>query len=208
MHRNNPFGTIALHFGHADLSTASAPVLMNGSSSSSSSLSWTSAPELGAAALACLVHLGGWHLWGNLLFLLPFGDGVEQRLGPVGTWGLFFGLGSLALWAEAAVNGTPGGFVVGSSGGVAALVGACVALQPRARVVVRVGVVPLGLPLWLYGVLELGNQVSGWAMNLPGVAFVAHTSGLVLGFFAGLALARWVPEPEAKGGQSPLLPTK
>jgi membrane associated rhomboid family serine protease len=148
------------------------------------------------AFTANLAHFGVGHLVGNLIFLLPFGDGVEQRLGPVGVWALFFGVGTLALSLEAAVwdaAGNPTLRIAGASGGVAALVGACVLLQPDARIFMRLGVRGVDVPIAVYGGLEFVSQAFLAVMGVPGVAYVAHATGMAAGALAGYGLRRVLP---------------
>ena len=89
------------------------------------------------AVTATFAHAGWWHLLGNVYFLLAFGDGVEQR---APRWLLppaFILAGAAALLVDGALH--PSAVLVGASGGVAAVIGACVVLQPRAQVAIHLG---------------------------------------------------------------------
>ena len=93
---------------------------------------------------ALFIHAGPVHLVGNLLFLLIFGLPSERTMGPWRFLLLFLAGGALANLAAAVLMGTPARAIIGASGGVSAVIGAYLALFPRARLGV---VVPLGL--WL-----------------------------------------------------------
>jgi len=143
-----------------------------------------------AAVRATFAHAGWAHLIGNVYFLLAFGDGVEQRaprwlLAPA-----FVVLGVAALLVDGLVH--PHAALLGASGGVAALMGACVVLQPRARVAIQIGPLlgpVLRLPMSVFFVLALAFQAVLAALHVSGIAWTAHAVGLVLGA-AGAALLR------------------
>jgi membrane associated rhomboid family serine protease len=152
---------------------------------------------LGAAVQATFAH-GGWaHIAGNVYFLLAFGDGVEQRaprwlLAPA-----FVVLGVVALLVDGALH--PGGALLGASGGVAALVGACVVLQPRARVAIRLGpfVGPvLRMSMRGFLVFEIAFQTVMAALRVSGIAWTAHLVGLALGAGCAAALRARLVNPE------------
>jgi membrane associated rhomboid family serine protease len=142
---------------------------------------------LWAATRATFAHAGVGHLLGNFYFLLAFGDGVEQRaprwlLAPA-----FVVLGVAALLIDALIH--PGAVLLGASGGVAALMGACVVLQPRARVTIHLGPLVLRLSMRGFFAIALILQALMAALRFPGIAWTAHLAGLALGA-AGAALLR------------------
>lgn len=146
-------------------------------------------PELWSAFRAVFLHAGWLHLLGNVYFLLAFGDGVEQRLPRPAMIAAFVGLGALTLVCEGWTCSQPT-LIAGASGGVAVLIGACIVLQPNAKVttslfawVFRVGIVG-------YGAIEVGYQTFMLLMRAPGVAWVAHICGLILGIAMGLLVRR------------------
>jgi membrane associated rhomboid family serine protease/Zn-finger nucleic acid-binding protein len=137
---------------------------------------------------AMFVHAGWAHLLGNVYFLLAFGDGAEQR---VPRWLLapgFVVAGVLALLVDGALH--PASVLVGASGGVAAVVGACVVLQPRARIAIQLGpFVPLlRLPIIGFFVVMFAFQILMAALRVSGVAWTAHVVGLALGAGGALLL--------------------
>jgi membrane associated rhomboid family serine protease len=151
-----------------------------------------------------VVQVGLMHLLGNLVFFWMFGCFVEERLGRVRyTLLLLAGavvacLGhswALAEWGSASHRGEA---LIGSSGVVAAILGAAVVLDPqlRYRFFMMFMVKPvtfymeaaLYIPIWaILQVLSLrGSGVSS------GVSYAAHVAGLVVGVGVGLAV-RLIP---------------
>ena len=100
--------------------------------------------------------------------------------------GAFIGLGAASIAVEGALSTGPA-LIAGASGSIAVLMGACVVLQPQAKVYVRMR---FAVPIWLYGLLELLYQAAMAALGGAGVAWIAHLAGLVLGAGFGLAWRR------------------
>jgi membrane associated rhomboid family serine protease len=146
-------------------------------------------PGLWPAVRAVFLHAGFLHLAGNLYFLLAFGDGVEQRLGRPAMLAAFIGAGALTLVLDGWAASRPT-LIVGASGGIAVLIGACIVLQPQARVVTSILGVVFRVGIIGYGVIELGYQSVMSMLGVAGVAWTAHLSGLVMGAILGLALRR------------------
>lgn len=172
------------------------------------------------------LHGGLAHLVGNLIFLLVFGDNVEERLGHV-RFAVFYLVGGLVATATF-VALQPGSTVplVGASGAIAAVLGAYLICFPRARVHALVPfplylaalLVPgvrirrflvifavVGLPAWL--------MLGGWFLlqamavrNPVGdmVAYEAH----VAGFLAGILLVLLLDARRTRHGQEPFHPPR
>ncbi|MET8807749.1 rhomboid family intramembrane serine protease [Streptomyces sp. NPDC004546] len=156
---------------------------------------------------AMFLH-GSWlHLLGNMLFLLIFGNNVEDRMGHIRFFLFYVVCGYAAGYGFALLNATSGDPLIGASGAIAGVLGAYIVLWPRARVWVLVPFLvflPLRLPAWLVlgfwfvlqAVYSSGHGVSGAGT----VAYAAH----VVGFLAGMLLA-WPlkpgtpPPPEPRG---------
>lgn len=150
---------------------------------------YTASPGALGLLTATFAHFGWLHLLGNVGFLLAFGDGVEQ-MAHRGLYVLvFFLIAAAATVSEAAVSG-PETLIGGASGGVAGVMGACLVLQPRARVVFLLRLTTVEIPLPVYALFYLAIQVSMLMTGSPGVAWTAHVTGLLLGVTFGLAL-RW-----------------
>ena len=142
---------------------------------------------LWAAVKATFAHAGVTHLIGNVYFLLAFGDGVEQRaprwlLAPA-----FVAIGVGVLLLDAALH--PASVLLGASGGVAAVIGACMVLQPRAQVAIRLWPLGFRLSMRSFFFVALALQAVMGALHVPGVAWTAHLLGLAIGA-AGAALLK------------------
>ena len=143
---------------------------------------------------AMFVHAGWLHLLGNMLFLLIFGNNVEDRFRKVPYLIFYVACGYAAAYGFAFVH--PGSIVplIGASGAIAGVLGAYIALYPKARVwslVPFLFFIPLRIPAWLvlgmWFVLQWAYSVGGVA-GAGGVAYVAHVFGFVTGLLIGLAV--------------------
>ncbi|MGW2717263.1 rhomboid family intramembrane serine protease [Streptomyces sp. NPDC001492] len=156
---------------------------------------------------AMFLH-GSWlHLLGNMLFLLIFGNNVEDRMGHI-RYALFYVVcGYAASYGFALANADSSDPLIGASGAIAGVLGAYLVLYPKARVWILVPFLlflPLRLPAWLvlgfWFVLQ-ALYSSGEGVSSAGtVAYAAH----VVGFLVGMLLA-WPlkpgtpPPPEPRG---------
>lgn len=140
------------------------------------------------------LHGSGTHLLGNMLFLLVFGLPAERALGSVRLLLLFVVGGALANFVAALSIDRPDRVIIGASGAVSTLIGAYLALFPKARLGV---VLPLGL--WLQFVrMPAAMLISLWVVlqllftwagpSFGAVAWWAHLSGFAFGFLAALLL--------------------
>ncbi len=143
---------------------------------------------------------GSWmHLIGNMWFLHVFGNNVEDVMGR-GRFLLFYLLAGLAA-AGAQTAAGPGSLIpmVGASGAIGGVMGAYVALYPRAGVVTfvflgifaRMMVIPAYVMLGYWFLLQL---LSGAVAPTEGggVAFWAHVGG----FLGGLLLTPLFRDPD------------
>lgn len=136
---------------------------------------------------ALFVH-GSWlHLLGNMLFLYVFGAMTEERMGHIEFALFYVGCGCLALLGYAAANADSSQTLVGASGAISAVLGAFLYLFPRARVTSLfpfLFFLPLRFPAWVTLPFWAALQwlAAGRATRGPGVAYLAHVVGFVLGF--------------------------
>jgi len=149
--------------------------------------------ELRAARLvsAIFIHADWLHLSGNLLFLVVFGVSAERVLGSLRFLVLFVVGGTLAnLFGAWMLSGTSAP-IIGSSGAVSTVVGAYLALFPRARLglVLPLGMflefvrVPAMLLIGFWAALQLLFTYVGPAFGA--VAWWTH----IAGFLSGIVLA-------------------
>lgn len=149
------------------------------------------APAAVTVFTSMFLHGGFMHLAGNMLYLWIFGNNVEDAMGH-GKFIVFYLLcGIAAVFGQVLQDPDSTIPMIGASGAVSGVLGAYLALYPRARVLV---LIPLfffiqlvRLPaLWVLG-LWFGVQLVNSALastDQGGVAWFAHIGG----FIAGLAL--------------------
>jgi len=150
------------------------------------------------------MHASWFHLLGNMLFLLIFGNNVEDAFGRLGYLALYLVGGVAATVVQTTVTLLFGAADdalsanLGASGAIAAVLGAYVVLYPKARVFGLLGIIPLRLPAWFFlGFWFVFQLYEGdFALTHPakaggsGVAFFAHVGGFVFGVVVAIALAR------------------
>jgi membrane associated rhomboid family serine protease len=143
---------------------------------------------------ALFLHANWTHLLGNLIFLLIFGLPAERVMGPWRFLVLFLLGGAVANLAAILLIGTPYRLIIGASGAVSAVIGAYLALFPRATLGV---VLPLGLFLefvrapasLLIGIWALLQVVFAYIGPAFGaVAWAAHCAGFAFGVMFALVV--------------------
>ena len=118
------------------------------------------------------------HLLGNLLYLVVFGNNVEDRLGHT-RFVLFYATGgAAATLAYTALQPDSTVPMIGASGAIAAVLGAYLILHPRARILT---VVPF--PLYLVALILPGIRLVRWLVVF---SLVTMPAWLLLGAWFGL----------------------
>jgi membrane associated rhomboid family serine protease len=142
---------------------------------------------------AMFVHAGWLHLLGNMLFLAIFGNNIEDRFRKIPYLIFYLACGYIAAYGFAFVHPSSITPLVGASGAIAGVLGAYLALYPRARVwslVPFLFFIPLRIPAWI--VLGLWFVLQwAYSFGLGGggaVAYVAHVFGFLAGLLVGLAV--------------------
>lgn len=156
-------------------------------------------PTKEAIALISSQFLHGniFHLAGNMWFLYLFGNNIEDQLGH---WKfLFFYLlcGVVAALAQVATSPTSLVPMVGASGAISGVMGAYLVRFPRARILslvfLGIFITAIPIPSAIFLGLWIAGQTVYAAManpNLPGVAYLAHIGGFVIGAIAMFLLSR------------------
>jgi membrane associated rhomboid family serine protease len=139
------------------------------------------------------IHLGWDHLLGNMLFLMIFGDNVEDALGHVRYLAFYVACScasDVAYFLSSTHSTVP---AVGASGAISGVVAAYVMIRPCAKVEVLFIVVPVALSAyWVIGLFAL-TQVWNVAIHTQdGVAYWAHIGGML----AGAALLPLLRHPD------------
>lgn len=166
---------------------------------------------------------GGWmHLIGNMVFLLVFGDNIEDRMGHWRFLLFYLAGGAVACLLFGVITDEPQVPLVGASGAISAVLGAYIVLFPRQQVLTFIPplFVPwllvslffrvprffsLWLPAWVFigywafiQVLEVGNGAASANPEAANVAWWAHIGGFVFGLLVVKLLAR--PAPDGYAG--------
>jgi len=152
---------------------------------------------------ASLLHGDLFHLLGNCLFLVVFGRTLERLFGARLLLLLFPALGVagfLLHWALYPASPAP---VIGSSGAVAALMGAYLPLFPvaRIRMIAFAGFFwkRFTLPAWAFLFYWIGLQVFSLAMSSQdGVAYAVHAGSFVAGMLGAIVWKTSYPFAEEK----------
>lgn len=145
---------------------------------------------------ALFLHADWAHLLGNLVFLLIFGLPAERAMGPWRFLVLFLLGGAVANLVAVLFVGTPDRLIIGASGAVSAVIGAYLALFPRARlgVVLPLGLflefvrAPASLLIGIWALLQIGFAYIGPAFGE--VAWTAHIAGFLFGVLFALVVRR------------------
>jgi rhomboid family protein len=156
---------------------------------------FSTGPEAFLRLVTSMFIHGGWlHILGNMLFLLVFGDNVEDALGhfPYLVFYFICGIGAgLAQVFSAPNSGIP---AVGASGAIAGVLAAYLVLYPGARVhtVIPIIIIPwfVHIPAFVLMLFWFGMQLFGSGIfsvahatgGTGGVAYMAHIGGFILGF--------------------------
>lgn len=140
------------------------------------------------------IHAGFLHIFGNMLYLWIFGNNVEDLLGPAKFLFFYLFCGIAASLTHILIQ--PGSTIptVGASGAISGVLGAYLIAYPHARVLtvvflfffIRIVMVPAGLLLVFYFVINAVSGFSSLGGRGGGVAWFAHIGG----FLAGIGLLK------------------
>lgn len=136
------------------------------------------------------LHAGWIHLGGNMLYLIIFGDNVEDRFGHFKFLMFYVLCGLAAGLVQFFVSMFTDIPTLGASGAIAGVLGAYLVLFPGRRVRVLLAAWIVSLPAllvigaWIVIQLVSGVGSLSGASSTEGVAYMAHIGG----FIAGLIL--------------------
>jgi membrane associated rhomboid family serine protease len=150
------------------------------------------------------LHAGWLHLLGNMLFLVVFGNNIEDRMRKLPFLLFYLAAGYVAAYGFAAAYSTSTQPLIGASGAISGVLGAYIVLYPRARVwslVPFLFFIPVRTPAWLVLGLWFGLQgvySAGYATPGAGaVAYLAHVFGFLFGVLVGFTMRAFGPSPPA-----------
>jgi membrane associated rhomboid family serine protease len=132
------------------------------------------------------LHGGIAHIFGNMWFLLIFGDNVEDALGHWVYLAFYLLAGIAASFSHYLLNIGSVVPAVGASGAISGVLGAYLVFYPTAGVYVsggysQTGKVSAKLMLLLWFGFQFLSGVMGYFGNESGIAFWAHIGGFVFG---------------------------
>jgi membrane associated rhomboid family serine protease len=142
--------------------------------------------------LSSMFMHGSWmHIIGNMMYLLIFGDQIEDRLGRLRFLLFYLVSGVVAGLAQVATQPNSVLPCVGASGAIAAVLGAYLALHPGNSIRVlffqSVLMMPAFIVLGFWGVMQVMGHL-GNPTAQGGVAYMAHVGGFVVGLGVGVLL--------------------
>jgi membrane associated rhomboid family serine protease len=149
------------------------------------------------------LHAGWLHLLGNMLFLVIFGNNIEDRFRKVPYLLFYLLCGYVAAYGFAFANQSSVEPLIGASGAIAGVLGAYLVLYPRARVwslLPFLFFIPVRIPAWLvlgsWFVLQWVYSAGYAASGAGSVAYLAHVFGFLAGAVIGLFVRAASPPPQ------------
>lgn len=135
------------------------------------------------------MHASWMHIIGNMLYLLIFGDQIEDRFGHIKFLLFYLTAGIGAGLAQ--VMAAPTSFLpcIGASGAIAGVLGAYLILYPRNTVRVLFFRSILHMPAFIVLGFWVFMQIAGHMgaqQQQGGVAYMAHLGGFAVGFIVSV----------------------
>jgi membrane associated rhomboid family serine protease len=136
---------------------------------------------------------GGWaHLFGNMLFLMVFGDNIEDSMGHARYFFFYVLCGVLAALTHVFVTAYTNQSIyipsLGASGAVSGVMGGYILLFPKKSVHMWIFFFIVSVPaflavgIWFVFQVINGMGVLGGEESAGGVAYAAHIGGFLFGF--------------------------
>jgi membrane associated rhomboid family serine protease len=148
--------------------------------------------------VSAFMHAGYIHLIGNMIFLSVFGPALEKKIG-IPKYILFY-LGAIfaSFYAHTAVYPSSPVPVVGASGAIAAVMGAYLIFNPKAKILtilpllffIEVIEIPSVAFILVWFLLQGANGYLS-AQNHANVAWFSHIGGFITGVIVGIQM-KWI----------------
>lgn len=146
---------------------------------------------------SAFLHAGYIHLLGNMIFLSVFGPALEKKIGMVRFSLFYLAAAFVAFYAHAIVyphSPTP---VVGASGAIAAVMGAYLIFNPKAKILtiipllfyIEVIEIPSVIFILVWFLLQGANGYLSTETH-SSVAWFSHIGGFIMGLIAGVQM-KW-----------------
>lgn len=137
------------------------------------------------------MHGGFAHIFGNMLFLMIFGDNIENRLGHLRYLIFYLVCGIIASLSHVFVSVSTGSSTLipslGASGAISAVLGGYLLLFPKRRVRVimfyQMMEVPAIVAIGIWFAFQLISGIGILGGSEGGVAYGAHIGGFIAGLF-------------------------
>jgi membrane associated rhomboid family serine protease len=153
------------------------------------------------------LHSGWLHLLGNMLFLVVFGNNIEDRMRKLPFLLFYLACGYASAYGFALANPHSVTPLIGASGAISGVLGAYLVLYPRARVwslVPFLLFIPLRIPAWLvlglWFLLQWAYSTGLASDGAGSVAYLAHVIGFLAGVLTGLVIRAASPQPAGPVG--------
>ncbi|MBV8835859.1 MAG: rhomboid family intramembrane serine protease, partial [Alphaproteobacteria bacterium] len=128
------------------------------------------------------LHLSWEHLFFNMLFLMIFGDNVEDALGHVRYLVFYLLCGYAGSFAQFLADIHSPGQAIGASGAISGVVVAYVMIRPCAKLEVLISLFPVALSAyWVVGLFAATQAWNVMTHAQNGVAHWAHVGGMLMG---------------------------
>jgi membrane associated rhomboid family serine protease len=126
------------------------------------------------------VHADFWHIAGNMLYLLIFGNNIEDLYGRARYVGFYVLCGLAGTVCHWLVN--PEQTVVGASGAISGVMGAYMVAHPDARIHSMLGPIKVKLKAVTWILIYVAMNIAGVAFLTDGTtSFIAHLGGIATG---------------------------
>ena len=152
---------------------------------------------------AMFLHAGWLHLLGNMLFLIVFGNNIEDRFRKLPFLLFYLFCGYVAAYGFAFANQASVQPLIGASGAIDGVLGAYLVIYPRAKVwslLPFLFFIPVRIPAWLvlgsWFVLQWLYSAGYAAAGGGDVAYLAHVFGFLAGLVVGLLVRAASPAPQ------------
>ena len=132
------------------------------------------------SAFNLFVHTDFWHIAGNMLYLLIFGNNIEDLYGKARYFAFYVLCGLAGTICHWLVN--PDQTVVGASGAISGVMGAYMVAHPDARIHSMLGPIKIKLKAVTWILIYVVMNIAGVAFLTDGTtSFIAHLGGIATG---------------------------
>jgi membrane associated rhomboid family serine protease len=147
---------------------------------------------------SAFMHAGYIHLFGNMVFLSAFGPALEKKVGITKFCLFYLAAVFVSFYTHVAVYPSSAIPVIGASGAIAAVMGAYLIFNPRARIQTilpfivfnEIIEIPSIVFILVWFALQAANGYLS-IQNQTSVAWFSHIGGFTMGVFAGIQM-KWL----------------